>query len=114
MTTADASNPSPEKAAGGHLLLERVAAGDVEAFGALYDAFVAETYAICLRNMPGQAADRAMAALWMFVWANAAALNEQAGTTKSIVLSAAWAITTDRSTSSLRRLTRKAWQTPPG
>ena len=96
-------------AIGGHLLLERVASGDRQAFATLYDTFVAETYAICLHNLTNTAAaDKAMARTWLFIWSNAAALNEKRGSTKTIVLSTAWAVTSERSRSPLRRLTRKA------
>lgn len=97
MTESDAESSSPEDAAGGHLLLERVAAGDVLAFGLLYDAFVSETYAICLHNLTHRAAaEKAMTRIWLYIWSHAAALNDQAGSTRSIVLSTAWAATSSR------------------
>ncbi|TFB55483.1 hypothetical protein E3T34_08495 [Cryobacterium sp. TMT1-62] len=53
----------------------------------MYDASVTETYAICMYKfaMPSSA-DTAMVKIWIFLWSHAAALNEQAGTTKFIVL----------------------------
>ena len=47
MTAAEAGPRSLGDSIGGHLLLERVATGDALAFSTLYDAFTAETYAIC-------------------------------------------------------------------
>ncbi|KGJ73534.1 hypothetical protein GY21_10865 [Cryobacterium roopkundense] len=112
MTATEKEPSSPDDQVGGHLLLEKVAAGDALAFGSLYDAFVAETYAICLRNLANRAAaDRGMAAVWTYIWSHAAALNQQPGSTRSIVLSTAWAITSQRSRSPLRRLTRRSTQT---
>jgi hypothetical protein len=94
VTDAETESPSPESSIGGHLLLERVAAGDALAFGSLYDAFVADTYAICLNKCANpSSADKAMAKTWIFIWSHAAALNEQAGSTKFIVLSATWTVT---------------------
>ena len=84
------SRRSGKKQAGGHLLLEQVAAGDVAAFSALYDAFASATYAICLTGSRNEAAaDRAMTQTWIFIWTHAAALNTQPGSTRSIVLSSA-------------------------
>ncbi|KFF58251.1 hypothetical protein JF66_19945 [Cryobacterium sp. MLB-32] len=69
------------------------------AFGNLYDAFVVETYAICLHNLANpSAADKAMVRTWIFIWSHAAALNDQAGSTQSIVLSTAWAVTSQHHT----------------
>ncbi|WP_104195604.1 hypothetical protein [Cryobacterium sp. M15] len=94
VTDAETEPRSPESSIGGHLLLERVAAGDALAFGSLYDAFVADTYAICLNKCANPLlADKAMAKTWIFIWSHAAALNEQAGSTKFIVLSATWTVT---------------------
>ncbi|TFD51019.1 hypothetical protein E3T55_08200 [Cryobacterium frigoriphilum] len=97
MTAAETAPRSPGDGVGSHLLLERVAAGDARAFGTLYDAFVAETYAICLFNCANpSAADKAMIRTWIFVWSHAAALNEQVGSTQHIVLSTAWAVTSQQ------------------
>ena len=97
MTTPETTPRSPGESVGSHLLLEQVAAGDALAFGALYDTFVAETYAICLHNCANpSAADTAMVKTWIFVWSHAAALNAQAGSTRHVVLSTAWAITSQR------------------
>ncbi|KFF58636.1 hypothetical protein JF66_17085 [Cryobacterium sp. MLB-32] len=97
MTAADTDPLYPGAGAGGHLLLEQVAAGDEGAFGALYDAFVAETYAICLYNLAkADTVEGSMARTWTFIWSNAASLNDQAGSTKTIVLSTAWAFTSER------------------
>jgi hypothetical protein len=97
VTDAKTEPRSPESSIGGHLLLERVAAGDALAFGSLYDAFVADTYAICLNKCANPSlADKAMAKTWIFIWSHAAALNEQAGSTKFIVLSTAWTVTSQR------------------
>ena len=87
MTTAETKPRPPRDGAGDHLLLEQVAAGDALAFGSLYDASVTETCAICMYKvaMPSSA-DTAMVRIWIFLWSHAAALNELAGTTKSIVL----------------------------
>ena len=97
MTAAETEPRSPGGSDGGHLLLERVAAGDALAFGTLYDAFVADTYAICLYKCANpSSADKAMVRIWIFIWRHAAALNEQAGSTKFIVLSTAWTVTSHR------------------
>jgi len=97
MTAAETEPRYPAGYIGGHLLLERVAAGDALAFGSLYDAFVADTYAICLYKCENpSSADKAMAKTWIFIWSHASALNEQAGSTKSIVLSTAWTVTSHR------------------
>ncbi|WP_104198563.1 hypothetical protein [Cryobacterium sp. Y29] len=98
MTDTETEPHSPGNSFSGHLLLERVAAGDALAFSTLYDAFVAETYAICMyKCAKPSSADKAMVRVWIFIWRHAAALNEQAGSTKSIVLSTAWTVTFDRS-----------------
>jgi hypothetical protein len=97
VTGAETEPRSPESSIGGHLLLERVAAGDALAFGSLYDAFVADIYAICLNKCANSSsADKAMAKTWIFIWSHAAALNDQAGSTKFIVLSTAWTVTSQR------------------
>ncbi len=104
VTAADTEPRSPAGSIGGHLLLERVATGDALAFGSLYDAFVANTYAICLYKCANLlSADKAMAKTWIFIWTHATALNEQAGSTKFIVLSTAWTVTSHRGTDLLRR-----------
>ncbi|MET3770369.1 hypothetical protein ABIB15_003079 [Marisediminicola sp. UYEF4] len=109
MTAAETEPRSPGDGVGNHLLLERVAAGDALAFGALYDAFTAETYAICLwKFATPSSADKAMVKIWIFIWSHAASLNEQTGSTKSVVLSTAWAVTSQRRRSLLQLLTRKA------
>ncbi len=97
ITAAETEQRPPGDGVSNHLLLERVAAGDALAFGTLYDVFAAETYAICLYKfaMPSSA-DKAMVKIWIFIWSHAAALNEQTGSTKSIVLSTAWAVTSQR------------------
>lgn len=82
---------------GGHLLLEQVAQGDALAFGALYDAFAAETYAICLYKFANaSSADKAMEKTWILIWSHATTLNEQTGSTKFIVLSFTWTVTSQR------------------
>ncbi|MBB5641102.1 hypothetical protein [Cryobacterium roopkundense] len=99
MTAAETQPHAPGDGVGGHLLLERVAAGDALAFGNLYDAVVVETYAICLHNLANpSAADKAMVRTWIFIWSHAAALNDQSGSTQSIVLSTAWAVTSQHHT----------------
>ena len=109
MTAAETEPRFPGGRIGGHLLLERVAAGDALAFGTLYDAFVADTYAICLYKCANpSSADKAMVRIWIFIWRRAAALNEQAGSTKSIVLSTAWTVTSHRGRKLLQLITRKA------
>ena len=116
MTAAETEPHSPGNIIGGHLLLERVAAGDVlafgslyDAFGSLYDAFVADTYAICLYKCANpSSADKAMVRIWIFIWRHAAALNEQAGSTKFIVLSTAWTVTSHRGRNLLQVGARRA------
>jgi DNA-directed RNA polymerase specialized sigma24 family protein len=97
VTVAETEPRSLENSIGAHLLNERVAAGDALAFGTLYDAFVADTYSICLSKCTNPlSADKAMAKTWIFIWSHAATLSEQAGSTKFIVLSAAWTVTSQR------------------
>ncbi|WP_104126737.1 hypothetical protein [Cryobacterium sp. Y57] len=97
MTSAETEPRFPTSSIGGHLLLERVAAGDALAFSSLYDAFVADTYAICLYKCVNPlSVDEVMAKIWIFIWRHAAELNDQAGSTKFIVLSTAWTVTSQR------------------
>ena len=61
MTAAEAGPRSLGNSIGGHLLLERVATGDALAFSTLYDAFTAESYAICwFKFVLPSPADKAM------------------------------------------------------
>ena len=97
MTAAETEPRSPKSSIGGHLLSERVPAGDALAFDTLYDAFVADTYATCsYKCVNPLSVDKALAKTWIFIWSHAATLNEQAGSTKSIVLSTTWTFTSQR------------------
>lgn len=90
MSSDRTSRRSTGEITDGHLLLEQVAAGDVHAFSLLYDSFSCATYALCTKNaMNAAAADSAMTETWIFIWANAPALNMRTGSTQSIVLSSA-------------------------
>ncbi|MDH6238491.1 hypothetical protein [Cryobacterium sp. CG_9.6] len=61
MTAAEAGPRSLGDSLGDHLLLERVATGDALVLSTLYDAFTAETYAICwFKFMMPSSADKAM------------------------------------------------------
>ncbi|KGJ72455.1 hypothetical protein GY21_15360 [Cryobacterium roopkundense] len=104
MTAAETEPHSAKGGSGQHLVLERVAAGDRVAFGNLYDAFATETYAICLYHSANQtAAEKSMTKAWIFIWSHAAALNNQSGSTQSIVLSTTWSVTSKRSQQPARK-----------
>ena len=99
MTPDETTRRSLTESTNGHLLLEQIAAGDTNAFSALYDTFAGATYAICLNTTTNAAAaDNAMTKTWIFIWTHAATLNKQAGSTQSIVLTNAQALNSQHRT----------------
>ncbi len=70
--------------------MRAVAKGDHAAFGRLYDCLCAATYAILRRHLPVQEdADRAMTAMWVYVWQNAREMSSQPGSTAAKIVAAA-------------------------
>ncbi|CAD6009176.1 hypothetical protein [Agreia sp. COWG] len=71
--------------------LVSVAAGDVIAFGALYDHLALATYTVC-RVWSRQPFDVAMQKTWLFVWVNAATLCLRPSPTRMVILDVAYAM----------------------
>ena len=70
--------------------MRAVAAGDTAAFSLLYDLLSVATYSVLLKHLPMQAdADRAMKAMWLFVWRNAATLSSTSGSVSDQIMAAA-------------------------